>query len=58
MKAYSTKSVSTDLLEEVKKAISNIRWGSIEIFIQDSLVVQITERNIKKMSESEKKSKN
>lgn len=58
MKAYSTKSVTTDLLEEIKKAITNIRWGSIEIFIQDSLVVQITERNIKKMSESEKKSKN
>ena len=58
MKVYSTKSVNTDLLEEIKQAITNIRWGSVEIFIQDSLVVQITERNIKKMSESEKKSKN
>ena len=58
MKAYSTKSVSSDLLEEIKNALMNIKWGSIEIFVQDSLVVQITERNIKKMSESEKKGKN
>lgn len=51
----STKKVDENLLEEVKAAIAHIKWGSIEIFIQDSMVVQITERNIKKMQGSGKK---
>lgn len=50
----STKQVEVNFLEEVKTAVSNIKWGSIEIFIQDSTVVQITERSIKKMQGSEK----
>lgn len=45
------KSANTDLLEDIKKALSNIKWGSIEIFVQDSMVVQITERSIKKVVE-------
>lgn len=49
MKDYSTKRISKDLLEEIIEALKNIRgWGSVEIFVQDSKVVQITERNIKK----------
>lgn len=55
MKAYSTKSADTELLEEIKKALSTIKWGSIEIFVQDSMVVQITERSIKKMSDKNSK---
>ncbi len=51
MKAYSTESDNSDLLNEIRKALSSIKWGSIEIFVQDSMVVQITERSIKKMSE-------
>lgn len=51
MKTYSTKTATADLLEEIKIALTHIKWGSIEIFVQDSMVVQITERNIKKMSE-------
>ncbi len=51
MKAYSTNTANTELLDEIKKALSTIKWGSIEIFVQDSMVVQITERSIKKMSE-------
>ncbi len=54
MKPKSTKTISQDLVDEIKKAISNIKWGSIEIFVQDSMVVQITERSIKKMSERTK----
>ena len=51
MKDYSTKQISKKLLEEVIKALQNIRgWGSVEIFVQDSEVVQIVERNIKKTS--------
>ncbi len=48
-KTYPKRNVETELVEQVKKAIGNIKWGSIEIFIQDSKVVQITERSIKKM---------
>ena len=48
MKDYSTKQVSKKLLEEMIKALQNIRWGSVEIIVQDSEVVQITERNIRK----------
>lgn len=49
MSDYSTKRVRDDLLEEVKLALKNIRgWGSVEIFVQNFRVTQITERNIKK----------
>lgn len=47
--AFSTKKVSNELIEEIKKALENIRgWGSVEIYIQDFTVTQITERIIKK----------
>jgi hypothetical protein len=37
------------LLEDISDALKNIHgWGSIEVFIQNYKVVQITERNIKK----------
>ena len=46
---YSTKQVSSELVDEVVDALKNIRgWGSVEIFIQDFKVTQITEKNIKK----------
>lgn len=49
MKDYSTKNVSDKLVREIIEALKNIRgWGSVEIFVQDYKVVQITERNIKK----------
>lgn len=48
---YSTKKISRDLLEEIKEALKNVRgWGSVEIYVQDHKVTQITERNIKKTS--------
>ena len=41
--------VPVKLMQEIARAIGNIRgWGSVEIFIQDNKVTQITERNIKK----------
>ena len=53
MKDYSTQHISKRLIEEVIDAIQNIRgWGSVEIFVQDSEVVQIIERNIKKTTNS------
>lgn len=49
MKDYSTKKVSRELMEEIVEAVKNIRgWGSVEIYVQDYKVVQITERNIRK----------
>ena len=49
MRDYSTKKVNQELIDEIVEALKNIRgWGSVEIFVQDFKVVQITERNIKK----------
>lgn len=49
MRDYSSKQVSQQLITEITEALKNIRgWGSVEIFVQDSKVVQIIERNIKK----------
>lgn len=54
MNNYSTKNVSEKLLKEVAEALKNVRgWGSVEIFVQDFKVVQITERNIKKTINAE-----
>ena len=47
--SISNTHVGSDLMDEVKSALKNIRgWGSVEIFIQDYKVTQITERNIRK----------
>lgn len=49
MMDYSTRNVSKELIGEIIEALTNIRgWGSVEIYVQDNKVVQITERNIKK----------
>ena len=49
MKDYSTKDIDNELLAEIVDALKNVRgWGSVEIFVQDFKVVQITERSIKK----------
>lgn len=45
---YSTKKISRHLIEEIKKVLEGKAWGSVEVYVQDYEVVQITERNIKK----------
>lgn len=41
--------VSQKALTEIIRAITNIEgWGSVEIYIQNHRITQITERNIKK----------
>lgn len=40
----------SDLISEIKNALQSVRYGSVEIFIQDNTVTQITVRNIKKTS--------
>ena len=48
---YSTKKISKDLVDEIKVSLKNVRgWGSVEIYVQDFKITQITERNIKKTS--------
>lgn len=46
--SYSTQRISTKLLEEIRTALRGIQYGSVEIYIQDKKVTQITVRNIKK----------
>lgn len=38
----------TSLTDEVLTALASIRFGSIEIYVQDGVVTQLTVRNIKK----------
>ena len=48
---YSTKKITKSLIDEIRQALKNVRgWGSIEIYVQDHKVTQITERNITKTS--------
>lgn len=47
------------LISEIYNALKSVNFGSVEIFVQDKIVTQITVRNIKKTSvgihEKEKK---
>lgn len=38
----------TNFLEELQSLLSTIKFGSIEIYVQDHVVTQVTVRNIKK----------
>ena len=50
---YSTKKITRELLDEIKEALKNVRgYGSVEIYVQDHKITQITERNIKKTNHS------
>ena len=49
MDDYSTKNISPILLLEIKKALKSVdNFGSIEIYVNDGIVTQVTVRNIKK----------
>lgn len=46
---YSTKKVSQTLLNNIKEALKSIdSYGSVELFVQNNTVTQITTRNIHK----------
>lgn len=52
---YSTKKISRTLLTELKKAIKSVKsYGSVEVYVQDNTVTQITIRNIKKTNNVKK----
>ena len=53
---YSTKSISSELLETIANSIRGKSYGSVEIYIQDSQVTQITERVITKVNNSRSQS--
>ena len=36
------------LLSEINQALDDIRWGSVEIYVQNDEVTQITVKNIRK----------
>ncbi len=48
MPDYSTKRISDKLFQEIKDALLNLDYGSVEIFVTGSEVTQITRRHIKK----------
>ncbi len=55
---YSTKRISPTLVTEIKDALKSIHsYGSVEIYVQDSTVTQISVRNIKKTSQNGIKAK-
>ncbi len=45
---YSTKKISQSLLDEIKEALKSVDYGSIEIYVQNGNVTQISVRNIRK----------
>jgi len=46
----SVRKISKNLLEEIKRALrATGGWGSVEIFVQNGEVTQITNRKIKKL---------
>lgn len=52
---YSTRRISPQLLEEIKQALLGLAYGSIEIYVVDHEVTQITRRLIKKTNVERKK---
>ena len=42
--------ISNHLLSEIKQALESVKYGSIEIMVQNKVVTQITVRNIHKTS--------
>jgi len=49
---FSTQKISPQLIGQIVDALKNKAYGSIEIYIQNYTVTQITERTITKVSRS------
>lgn len=45
---YSTQEISKQLISEIIEAVQGVEYGSIEIYVQNKIVTQISVRNIKK----------
>ena len=49
---FSTQQISPQLISQVIDALRNKAYGSVEIYIENHRVVQITERTITKVGRS------
>jgi len=54
---YSTQQISPNLISKIVEVIRNKSYGSVEIYIEDFSVVQITERSITKLARVKKHQK-
>ena len=45
---YSTAKISDRLIEEIKEALKGLDFGSIELYVQNGEITQITRRDIRK----------
>lgn len=46
---YSTKNISTNLIKQILESVQSVKgWGSVEIYIQNNEITQITEKSILK----------
>lgn len=50
MNPYSTKKISPLLIQEVFGHLNNLDYGSVEIYVNNHEVIQITKRRIKKLN--------
>ena len=52
MANFSTRRISSELINEIARAIKSVNnFGSVEIYIQNGVVTQLTVRKIKKTKE-------
>jgi hypothetical protein len=58
MAKSTQKEIPAHLLTEIKSALQSVRYGSIEIFVQNKIITQITVRNIHKTSVEIEEEKN
>lgn len=54
MKPYSTQNISESLVGEIIEHLLDLDYGSVEIYVTNHQVVQITRRRIKKLNNLQK----
>jgi len=47
-KQYSTRTISQQLLDDIRTSLQNLEYGSLEIYVVEGEVTQISKRQIKK----------
>lgn len=55
MSDYSTKEIAPILISEIKEVLKGLDYGSVEIYVVNNEVTQITRRLIKKTNSKNKK---
>lgn len=54
---YSTEKISPNLISKIVEVLKNKAYGSIEIYIENFNVTQITERTITKLTQTKPRTK-